>query len=87
MDVPLQDGVFIMSGDNNFKVFNESLVGWDVVGADDQPLPCTEEVKKKIFDFGLAVAEVDGEKISMANFVIQKALAGIRREAEKTEKN
>lgn len=69
-DAGLKDGVLILTGENNFKIFDESLESWDIVGADDKPLPCTSEVKRKIFDFGLG--EVDREK--MSDFVIAKAL-------------
>ena len=75
----LKDGVLILTGENNFKIFDESLVSWDVVGADKKPLPCTTEVKRKVFDFGLG--EVNGEKIS--DFVISKALN--RTHKEETE--
>ena len=69
-DAGLKDGVLILTGENNFKIFNESLESWDIVGADGKPLPCTSEVKRKIFDFGMG--EVDGEK--MSDFVTAKAL-------------
>ena len=69
-DAGLKDGVLILTGENNFKIFDESLESWDIIGADGKPLPCTTEVKRKVFDFGLG--EVNGEKIS--DFVIAKAL-------------
>lgn len=75
-DAGLKDGVLILTGENNFKIFDESLESWDIVGADEKPLPCTTEVKRKIFDFGLG--EVNGEKI--ADFVIAKALTRTHKE-------
>ncbi len=69
-DAGVKDGVLILTGENNFRIFNESLESWDVMGADGKPLPCTAEVKKKIFDF--ALGKVNDEK--MSDFVIGKAL-------------
>ena len=47
------DGVAI-KGEARFEDFNYCLTGWkNVADADGKDLPCTEEVKKKVFDFGL----------------------------------
>ena len=46
------------------KAFKDALVDMaNITGADDKPLPCTDEVKQKIFDFGLA---------GISQFVFQK---------------
>ena len=42
----------IMSSRNRQKKFVYCLTGWKgIVGADGKPVPCTDDVKKKIFDF------------------------------------
>jgi hypothetical protein len=51
----VKDDGLVFSQAEQCRMFKHALVGWEgVVGADGQPLPCTDEVKQKIFDFGLA---------------------------------
>lgn len=38
---------------DNWKRFNYCLTKWDVIGADDRPLPLTEDVKRKVYDFDI----------------------------------
>ncbi len=38
---------------DNWKRFNYCLTKWDVVGADEKPLPLTEDVKRKVYDFDI----------------------------------
>lgn len=48
----VKDGGLIFTGEERCRMFKEALVGWEgVVGADGKPLPCTDDVKQKIFDF------------------------------------
>jgi len=62
-DVTLKEGAVILSGDAGFDMFSYCLEDWEnYVGADDQPLKLTDDVKKKLYDFKLA--KVDGEALS-----------------------
>jgi hypothetical protein len=50
----IQDGGLRISGAEQCRLFKHCLVAWEgVVGADEKPLPCTDEVKQKIYDFNL----------------------------------
>ena len=51
-NIIVRDGGMILSGEDQCQTFKESLVAMNaIVGADDKPLPCTDEVKQKIYDF------------------------------------
>jgi hypothetical protein len=64
--VLLQDGALVFSQKEQCAVFEHSLEAWKgVVGSDGEVLPCTEEVKRKIFDFRLAP--------DLVQFVVNKA--------------
>ena len=42
----------IFSGEESLKMFEYCLIDWEgIVGADDKPIPCTDEVKRKVYDF------------------------------------
>lgn len=80
-----QGGALVLSGEGNFEKFKYCLLEWEGFGEDGNPIALTDEVKKKVFDFHIGTAEVDGEEISIANFVIQRAddLAAAMGELEK----
>ena len=45
----------VQEGQDRFEIFNYCLVGWKgVAGADGKELDCTEEIKRKVFDFNMA---------------------------------
>ncbi len=68
----------VISGGNLCEVFKHCLVDWkNVVGSDGTPLPCTDEVKQKVYDFRLA---------GIAEFVLRKARQFADRKAS-AEKN
>lgn len=51
-NVLLRDGGFVITGEEQFKIFKHCLNSWrGFVGDDDQPLKLTEDVKKVLFDF------------------------------------
>lgn len=53
-NVIFQGNSVILSGEDQCATFKYALVDWkNVHDADDKPLPCSPEVKQKIFDFGL----------------------------------
>lgn len=50
-----KDNGLIISGEDQCEVFKYCLVTWErVTGLDGKDLPCTDEIKQKIFDFRLA---------------------------------
>lgn len=62
--VQVGEAGIMMSGDKQCEVFKYCLVDWkNVVDAEGKDLPCTDEVKQKIFDFGLE---------NMTGFVLQQ---------------
>ena len=51
-NVQVRDGAIVLSGDEQCRIFKECCEEWQgIVGADDKPLPCTNDVKQKIYDF------------------------------------
>lgn len=74
-DVQVKDGAIVLSGASARDMFMYCLTKWEnVVGADDQPLKLTDDVKKKIFDFRLISApDEKGDTVSLSDFVIRKA--------------
>jgi len=65
-DVVVQDGALVVAGNRQAKIFCYCLEDWEkVADADGKPIVCTDEVKKKIFDFDLGGG--------MVAFVLQKA--------------
>lgn len=53
-NILVRDQDMVISGSDRCKVFKYCLTDWEnVVGADGKPLPCTDEVKQKLFDFNL----------------------------------
>jgi len=65
--ITLKDGAIQLTNDERFRVFDYSAEAWDgITGGDDNPLPCTSEVKKIIFDF-----EMD---VDLIRFVTDKAI-------------
>lgn len=74
----INDEGLTIKGENRFEDFNYCLVGWKgVTDANGEDLPCTEEIKKKVFDFGLG---------GIATFVLEKARV-FKEEKEDLEKN
>ena len=72
-----EDGITV-KGQARFDDFNFCLTGWkNVVDENGKDLPCTEEVKKKVFDFGLG---------GISNFVLETARV-FKAEKEDQEKN
>jgi hypothetical protein len=74
-DIQVKDGAIVLSGNSARDMFMYCLTKWEnVVGADDQPLKLTDDVKKKIFDFRLISApDEKGDTVSLSDFVIRKA--------------
>lgn len=68
-----QGGGMVLSGENSFDKFAHCLVDWEGFGEDGKPIPLTDEVKKKVFDFQIGKTTIDGEEITLSAFVIQKA--------------
>jgi hypothetical protein len=74
----VKDDGLVFSQAEQCRMFKHALVGWEgVVGADGQPLPCTDEVKQKIFDFELG---------DISGFVLAR-LREFKEAKEKIEKN
>ena len=74
----VRDGDLVFSQAEQCKIFKHALVGWEgVVGPDEKPLPCADEVKQKIFDFDLG---------GISGFVLAK-VREFREALDKTEKN
>lgn len=74
-----KDDGLVFSQAEQCRMFKHALVGWEgVVGADEKPLPCTDEVKQKIFDFGLSP--------DLVGFVMDK-VREFKEAKEKIEKN
>lgn len=70
MNVTMKDGGMVFSGESALEMFLYCLVDWEgIVGADDQKLKPTKEVKKKIYDFQLG--KVEG--VSIADKVMNEA--------------
>ena len=60
----IRDGCLVISGQDQCRTFKNSLKDMrNIVGSDDKPLPCTDAVKQKIFDFRLG---------GIAEYVISK---------------
>ena len=67
----------VISGIETCEVFKYCLVDWkNVVDPEGKPLPCTDEVKQKVYDFRLA---------AMADFVLARSrqFAELKERAEK----
>lgn len=73
-DVALKDGAVVITGEDGKEKFDYCLSGWEgITGADGQPLPCTPEIKEKIYDFRLGIIKDEkGKDICMSDFVILK---------------
>ena len=51
-NVVIRDGDIILTGKDQCQYFKEDLEDWrGIVGSDDQPLPCNNEVKQMVYDF------------------------------------
>lgn len=74
-DIAIKDGALVFSGSSGRDMFVYCLTKWEgVVGADDQPLKMSDDVKRKIYDFKFgAITDEKGEQVSMSDFVIRKA--------------
>ncbi|MBU1067662.1 hypothetical protein KKE60_07725 [Patescibacteria group bacterium] len=54
-DMVFRDGGVVISGKQHCKMFKDCLIDWEnVADADGKDLPCTDEIKQKIFDARLA---------------------------------
>ena len=52
--IAVDNGVIELTNMEQFKIFDHCATAWEgITGSDDNPLPCTNEVKKAIFDFEL----------------------------------
>ena len=82
-----RDGAVLVPGSAAMDKFKFCLMEWDsfVQPGTKDPIELTDEVKTKIFDFKLGTAVIDGEEVSMADFVLMKAddLFRLKGEAEK----
>lgn len=77
-DVILKDGGLVFTGESRCAVFKKALVAWkNVTDPHGKELPCTDEVKQKIFDFQLG---------GISSFVLGKCDEFIRKKAD-DEKN
>jgi len=73
-NMAFRDGAIVIAGASSFDMFQHCLVDWEGVNdADDKPLKLTPEVKKKVFDFRLGQQEIDGNTLSISDFVLRKA--------------
>jgi len=76
--ITIRDGAMVISGEDQCQRFKDALEEMaHVVGADGKPLPCTDEVKQKIYDFRLG---------GIADFVLNK-IWEFHRAKEREEKN
>ncbi len=74
----LNDDGMAIKGQARFDDFNFCLTAWkNVADENGKDLPCTEEVKKKVFDFGLG---------GISNFVLETARV-LKAQKEDQEKN
>ena len=72
----------VLTGKGQFSEFNYSLVDWEgVTDINGNPIPCSEEIKKKIYDFRLSNPLFQ----KLVAFVLQKnaKVEQIKDEAEK----
>jgi len=73
-DVAFKDGAVVFSGDASMDMFTYCMVEWEgVVDADGQPLKLTPDVKKKLYDFKLGKADIDGAETNLSDFVLRTA--------------
>jgi hypothetical protein len=77
-NVVIRDGDMILTGKDQCEYFKQDLEDWrGITGPDEQPLPCTNEVKQVIYDF-----QMNG----IPGYVARKAWGRIRA-IEAQEKN
>jgi len=51
----IRDGRPVISGEDQWDIFNYCLVDWkNVTDATGATISCTEDIKKKVFDFAMA---------------------------------
>ena len=77
-DLMFRNKALVLSGADQCEKFKDALVDMcNIIGADDQPLPCTDAVKQKIYDFQLG---------GIADYVLAK-LWSFHKKREAQEKN
>lgn len=79
-NITWRNGAMIMDGGNQLQAFLESLVDFEGIVDAAGPLQCTEEVKRKIYDFR------QGRPVSISSVVLAIA-QGLRERVEDAEKN
>lgn len=80
----LKDGALEISGELNLNKFMFCLEAWESTGSKLPEL--NAEIKKKMFDFRLGKAKIDGVEICLSEFVIRKA-DELFQKIEDSEKN
>jgi hypothetical protein len=71
--VLLNDGSLVISHKEQYEIFRYALEDWkNVTGADGEALKCTNEVKKALYDFGLATDLVRFVIDTAENFLTRK---------------
>lgn len=68
-----RDGVMVLSGEQNLDKFSYCFIGWEGFGDEGKTIPLTDETKRKVFDFGLGKTMIDGEEMTLSQFVIREA--------------
>lgn len=54
-NILLHDGDLLLTGKDQYRIFNDSLIDWkNVTDANGQALKCDEKTKKLVYDFRLA---------------------------------
>jgi len=84
LNFTVRDGGTMIAGEQSFDRFRYSLEAWEnftTPAPDLKPIDLTDEVKRKLFDFRVGSAVIDGQEVALVDFVAQKAqeiLAGIQ---------
>jgi len=73
MSFMIKDGNAIIAGEYGLEKFMYCLMAWEWLDAEKKAAELTKEVKQKIYDFRLGKATIDGEEISLSDFVTNKA--------------
>lgn len=83
-----KDGNIIFLGEQTLDKFKYCLMDWDnyVKTGTQEKIILTDEVKKRLYDFRLGQAVIDGKEMTISDFVILKA-DELFREMTEAEKN
>ena len=85
----IRDGNVVFPGEQTLNMFLYCLEAWEnyvTPAPENKPIELTAEVKKKIFDFRLGSTVIDGNELTISDFVTLKA-DELFREALEAEKN